>query len=224
MTTLPTTAAGPAAAPAAGPRRRGSIGARRNPASEAAILAAAEAILVEDGYAGFTIEAVARRAGAGKPTVYRWWPSKTALLLDVYARQKAGREGPDTGSLAGDLAEFLNELWRFWRETAAGRAFRSIVAEAQADPAALRDLDAFIAGRRAGIEAIFARGRARGEIPAEADVAALAELVAGFSWIRLLTGRIEADPATIAAVVRLVLAGATAGAAAAGPVAPVASP
>ena len=63
---------------------RRSIGARRNPESAEAILEAAEAVLLESGYAGFSIEAVARKARAGKPTIYRWWPSKAALLLDVY--------------------------------------------------------------------------------------------------------------------------------------------
>ena len=63
---------------------RRSIGARRNPASEEAILDAAEAVLRENGIAGFSIEAVARRARAGKPTIYRWWPHRTALMLDVY--------------------------------------------------------------------------------------------------------------------------------------------
>ena len=69
------------------PARRTSIGAQRNPDSEEAILAAAEAILIEEGFAAFSIEAVARRAKAGKPTIYRWWPSKAALLLDVYHRK-----------------------------------------------------------------------------------------------------------------------------------------
>ena len=72
---------------------RRSIGARRNPESADAILQAAEAILTERGTAGFSIEAVAKRARAGKPTIYRWWPSRTALLLDVYQRRK-GRAIP----------------------------------------------------------------------------------------------------------------------------------
>ena len=71
------------------PRR--SIGSARNPQSQEAILEAAEAIFADEGYAGFSIEAVARRAKAGKPTIYRWWPSKAHLLLDVYTRQKAPR-------------------------------------------------------------------------------------------------------------------------------------
>ena len=88
---------------------RRSIGARRNPASEEAILDAAEAVLRENGIAGFSIEAVARRARAGKPTIYRWWPHRTALMLDVYKRFKNAKAFPDTGSLRGDLVSFLGE-------------------------------------------------------------------------------------------------------------------
>ena len=67
---------------------RRSIGAQRNPESEKAILAAARELLAEEGLAGFSIEAVARRAHAGKPTIYRWWPDRTRLLLAVYAEFK----------------------------------------------------------------------------------------------------------------------------------------
>ena len=94
----------------ADPARR-SIGARRNPDSADAILKAAETVLVEAGYAGFSIEAVARRARAGKPTIYRWWPSKAALLLEGHQRQKRV-DVPDTGRLEDDLVGFLEEPLR----------------------------------------------------------------------------------------------------------------
>src|SRR5690606_32397457 len=113
--------------------RRASIGARRNPESAEAILAAAEAILRERGLAGFSIEAVARRARAGKPTIYRWWPNKTALLLGIYERQKTGVGSVDTGNLVDDCVEFLERLFAYWRDTGAGQVFRSIFAEAQSD-------------------------------------------------------------------------------------------
>ena len=113
-------------------RARKSIGARRNPESAGAILDAAEAVLREAGYSGFSIEAVARRARAGKPTIYRWWPSKAALLIDVYQRQKRV-EVPDTGRLEEDLVGFLKNLFAHWRDTSSGNVFRSLIAEAQSD-------------------------------------------------------------------------------------------
>src|SRR3954469_6843902 len=111
---------------------RKSIGAQRNPASEAAILTAARELLDKEGYAGFSIEAVARRARAGKPTIYRWWPSKAALLLEVYQRQKRV-DIPDSGSLEEDLVGFLKNLFAHWRDTPSGSVYRSLIAEAQSD-------------------------------------------------------------------------------------------
>ena len=119
--------------------KRTSIGAQRNPASEEAILAAAGAILSEGGLAAFSIEAVARRAKAGKPTIYRWWPSKAALLLDIYHRQKGETFYADTGNTRKDLIAFLETLLGFWQKSG-GEVFRSIIAEAQSDPAALEAL------------------------------------------------------------------------------------
>src|SRR5688572_28095634 len=111
---------------------RRSIGAARNPQSEEAILDAAAAILAEAGYARFSIEAVARRAKAGKPTIYRWWPSKAHLLIDVYKRLKNVLPDPDTGSVHGDIVMFLDNLTAFWSGSA-GDVFRSLLAEAQVD-------------------------------------------------------------------------------------------
>ncbi|MGL4291261.1 MAG: TetR/AcrR family transcriptional regulator [Phreatobacter sp.] len=178
--------------------RRASVGARRNPDSEAAVLAAARALLIERGYAGFSIDEVARRAGAGKPTIYRWWPTKADLFIDVYAEDKtASIAGPDTGSLAGDLTAFTRALWTFWRDSPSGRAFRALVAEAQASEAALDALrNKFLPERLDHPRHIFARSAERGEIAA-ADVEILLTLYVGFNWFQLLTGRIDDDAAAI---------------------------
>lgn len=187
--------------------RRGSIGARRNPASQQAILDAAEAILSEEGLAGFSIEAVARRARAGKPTVYRWWPSKAALLLDVYQGFKNARAFPDTGNFEDDLRGFLtNQLIGFWSEGICGTVFRSVIAEAQSDPQAAEALFAYERGRREFAEVLVERAKERGEIDPDAEGAVIIELLAGFAWHRLLTGRLEGAEADIEKVIATLLA------------------
>ncbi|RWE41718.1 MAG: TetR/AcrR family transcriptional regulator, partial [Mesorhizobium sp.] len=160
---------------------RRSIGARRNPDSADAILEAAEAVLVEAGYAGFSIEAVARRARAGKPTIYRWWPSKAALLLEVYKRQKRV-DVPDTGKLEEDLVGFLKNLFFHWRETSSGSVFRSLIAEAQSDETAAEALAGYASGRRAHTGQIIERAKARGEIASDIDPAVVADLLASYAW------------------------------------------
>src|SRR6218665_1442220 len=187
--------------------RRRSIGARRNPETEQAILAAAEAIVAEQGISGFSIEAVAKRARAGKPTIYKWWPGKTALLLDIYHRQKPASVHMNTGTVEGDVFAFLTGVFAHWGDTGAGQIFRFVIAEAQRDEAAAESLRAYAAERRIQSGEIFARGGARGELAADTDVGLCADLLAGFIWQRLLTGRIERDPQQLRLVARQMVRG-----------------
>ncbi|MFN7009525.1 MAG: TetR/AcrR family transcriptional regulator [Allorhizobium sp.] len=189
-----------------GDNRRTSIGSQRNPASEEAILRAAEEILLEGGLPAFSIEAVARRAKAGKPTIYRWWPSKAALLLDVYHRQKDGVPHPDTGDIRKDLSQFLAGLLSFWRD-GGGAIFRSIIAEAQSDPAALAALRAYAVSRCRQSGGILKRGQARGELRADIDPELLIELFSGFAWNRLLTSRLDVSQSQIDQIVSAVVDG-----------------
>ncbi|WP_371347412.1 TetR/AcrR family transcriptional regulator [Ancylobacter sp. IITR112] len=193
--------------PSAHPERRGSAGPRRSKAAAEAILEAAEAVLAEKGYAGFTIEQVARRAGAGKPTIYRWWSGKPALLIEIYARQPLDLSGIDTGSLEGDLVLALGRLIAFWRGTAAGEAFAALLVEAQADPAGLEMLRAFHAERSYPLADLFARAARRGELAEQFDTSAGLDLVSGYVWGRLLLRRLEDDPSSLAAVARLIARG-----------------
>jgi AcrR family transcriptional regulator len=187
--------------------RRRSIGARRNPETEQAILDAAEAIMAEEGIAGFSIEAVAKRARAGKPTIYKWWPGKTALLLDVYHRQKPASVHMDTGTVEGDVFAFLTGVFAHWGGTGAGQVFRFVIAEAQRDEAAAQSLAGYSAERRLQSGEIFRRGIARGELSADIDAGLCADMLAGFVWQRLLTGRIERDPTQLQQAARQMVRG-----------------
>jgi AcrR family transcriptional regulator len=186
---------------------RKSIGAKRSLESAEAILEAAEAVLIENGYSGFSIEAVARRARAGKPTIYRWWPSKTALLLEVYQRQKRDITYPDTGDIEEDLFIFARSLFAQWRETPAGNIFRSLVAEAQQDPAAAEALATYSAGRRAHTGKLIERAKARGEVAADVDPSQIADMVSSYAWVHLLTGRLDEDEATLRKAIRVIAHG-----------------
>ncbi|WP_256379648.1 TetR/AcrR family transcriptional regulator [Ancylobacter sp. FA202] len=187
--------------------RRSSAGPRRSKAAAEAILEAAEAVLAEAGYAGFTIEQVARRAGAGKPTIYRWWNGKPALLIEIYARQPLDLSGTNTGSLEGDLVAALGRLLAFWRDTPAGEAFTALLVEAQHDPAALEMLRAFVAERSFPLADMFNRAAGRGELAADFALAAGLDLVSGYVWARLLTRRLDDDADSLASAARLIARG-----------------
>lgn len=162
---------------------------------------------MEAGYAGFTIEQVARRAGAGKPTIYRWWSGKPALLLEIYARQRLDLSGTDTGSLEGDLVALLRRLFRFWGATPAGQAFTAILVEAQHDPAALQALRAFLAERTYPLAEPFDRAARRGELASDFDLATTLDLVSGYVWARLLTRRLDDDDPALPAAARTIARG-----------------
>ncbi|WP_280234371.1 TetR/AcrR family transcriptional regulator [Nocardia cyriacigeorgica] len=80
---------------------------RRSERSRQAILAATRELISEVGYAKVSIEAIAARAGVGKQTIYRWWPSKGAVIFDSFLALSEGSDTdialPDTGDLRADL-------------------------------------------------------------------------------------------------------------------------
>jgi AcrR family transcriptional regulator len=187
---------------------RRSIGAVRSPEAHASILAAATDILEESGYAGFTIEAVARRAGASKPTIYRWWKGKAALIMELYEQEReTALTVPDRGSLEREVTTRMRNLWRLWQRTPLGHALRSIIAEAQADPVALAQLrEDFLPKRRAWTYTLFHRAVARGELPAHADIESATTLIYSFNWYHLLTDQLE-NESVIATYVRMIING-----------------
>jgi len=187
---------------------RRSIGARRNPASQEAILDAAEDVLRDGGIAGFSIEAVARRARAGKPTIYRWWPNRTMLMLDVYKRFKNARSFPDTGSLRGDLTAFLdNQLVGFWKDSLCGIVYRAVIAEAQTDPGAAQALQDYQAERKTVAISLVERAKSRGEVPAETNGVLIIDLVVSYAWHQLLLGQLDDAAGQIETVVDTILCG-----------------
>lgn len=172
------------------PARRGSIGAKRNPDTETAILDAAERIIAAKGLPRLRMEAVAKEARAGKATLYKWWPTRGELLLAVYNRHKHRADYADLGSLDRDLTAVLDMIVSHWK-TPEGRLFRQIIAEAQFDPDVAKALEGFRRERAEGLRGLFDRALARGEIPAGSNRDLLAEIVMGFLWQRLLTDRLD---------------------------------
>ncbi|MDO1580582.1 TetR/AcrR family transcriptional regulator [Rhizobium oryzicola] len=171
--------------------RRTSIGAQRNLQSRDAILDAATAIITEAGLAGFSIEAVARRARAGKPTIYRWWPSKGALLLAIYELQKPDLRMPDTGKLEEDIFLFLKGLINHWRNSPAGAIYRSIVAEAQSNPDSALAIGNYMTDRYEWIGAILKHHQQRGDLADWIDTDIAGEQIASFAVARLIMDRLE---------------------------------
>ncbi|MEV6393784.1 TetR/AcrR family transcriptional regulator [Streptomyces sp. NPDC051907] len=112
---------------------------RRSERSRRAIYEAALALVGEIGYAKTTIEGIAARAGVGKQTIYRWWPSKAAVLLEAFldlAEQAAQGETeiPDTGDLAADLRLVLRATVDEMNSPAYDAPARALAAESVVSP------------------------------------------------------------------------------------------
>ena len=182
------------------PRKKSSparprTGNRRNPLLHQAIMDAANEVLAKEGPARFTIEAVAKLAGCGKPTIYRWWPSRPALLLEVYEQmvqhELVAGEGKD---LATDLANNLRQVWRVWRTESVGSMFRLIVSEMILDQEGARYLREVFFPRRQAFTAIaFQAAKDRGEIPPDTDIKFLMDVLYGYSLFRLITHQLDDD-------------------------------
>lgn len=163
---------------------------RRSRRSHEAVLASAEALLAERGYASITIDQIAARAGVGKATIYRWWPSKAAIFMEVYTLLAASAQhNVDTGSLALDLQKQVRGAFRLFRETVAGLALAGFVAEGQSNPEIATLLRESFANQRREINAaIIRRAISRGEV---GDVSAevVSEMITGALYYAVLIGR-----------------------------------
>ena len=168
---------------------------RRSASTHDAILSAAQRLIRRRGYNGVTIEAIAAAAGAGKQTIYRWWPSKAALYLELYAGLAAEQKLRfDTGSVAGDLRFFLRRLFRIYAATPARAILAGLIAETQSDRRVVNALVThLVRGRRHLIRDVLERGRKRGEIRDGADLDFAVDMISGAVWFRLLLGHAALD-------------------------------
>ncbi|WP_116247484.1 TetR/AcrR family transcriptional regulator [Nocardiopsis sp. FIRDI 009] len=162
--------------------RRAPDPQRRSERAHRAVLDAAAELVGEVGYAKLTMEAIAARARVGKQTIYRWWPSKAAVVLDVFERRTStpGTPLPDTGDLVEDLRAVLYATVDEFTDPGTDRVARAFTAEIQHDP----ELAEAVAERltRPNDEAFRERLRAArdvGQLAPDVDLDLALELVTG---------------------------------------------
>ncbi|WP_405067298.1 TetR/AcrR family transcriptional regulator [Kribbella sp. NBC_01510] len=143
--------------------------ASRGDGARQRVLAAALEVLDESGLAGFTMEAVARRAGASKATLYRRWPTTGALLIDAMDATFRPFPQPDTGRVTSDVAEILTAFVAMLEHTAFPRLLAAFIDAAERDPALSRLHTDLTNRRREPLLAVLKRGRERGELGADTD-------------------------------------------------------
>jgi AcrR family transcriptional regulator len=164
-------------------------GRRRSERSHKAIITATQDLLVERGYRKLTIEAVAARAGVGKQTIYRWWPSRAALVLEAYV---AGSDAvslppPDSGSTREDVRALIGWLAAVLAQPTGGRVVAGLVGDLQHDADLAEGFQRdVVPARRQAMLAALERGRERGEIGPDADLNLAVDTLHGAVFYRLL--------------------------------------
>ena len=185
---------------------------RRDPVARAAILSAAFQLCMENGYAKLSIEGIARRARVGKQTVYRWWPTLSAVLLEALqeaSRATASAAFPDTGDIRADLRSQLHALVALMNSRAMV-PYTSLIGAAQSDPQLSRALyEGIIRPRVADCQERIAKAQAAGQLRSGPDPLLIVELLYAPLYYRLLLRSAEITVDHVDAVIDLVFAGAT---------------
>jgi AcrR family transcriptional regulator len=161
-----------------------------------AITEAAFAELADAGYARMSMEAVARRAGAGKAALYRRWPSKQAMVTELIRDKVADALPltPATGALHTDLRELLATFRSQLANPLLARIGAGLLAEASHDGTLAEMLDTEVtAPRRAAARAILQGAIDRGELPAGMDLELGTDLLIAPLVFRMLVIRGRSD-------------------------------
>ncbi|MBO1333892.1 TetR/AcrR family transcriptional regulator [Streptomyces sp. VRA16 Mangrove soil] len=168
---------------------RAHTGRRRNEEARRAVLDAALRLLADADGAAVSVDAIAKEAGVGKQTLYRWWPSKGAVLLDALTeRAETDVPVPAAGALRDDLRAVVAATFAGAQRSPVAPALRTLVREAAHDPHLADLMREFTGARRAALREVLERGRERGELPRDSDIDLMVDQVYGVFWYRFLLG------------------------------------
>ncbi|BBA98032.1 putative TetR family transcriptional regulator [Actinacidiphila reveromycinica] len=184
-------------------------GRPRSEKRKAAILAAAGDLMMEGGLKAATMEAIAARAGVGKATVYKWWPSRGAVALEGFMLRAADSWTlPENAPAEESLRVIAVAAVRLFTRSPAGPLMRALAADAQSDPEIAQALrEQWLSPRRAVTAEVLREGMRRGELRADLDIPATIDLIFGPVYFRLLFGHEPLDEAFAERTVRQAMAG-----------------
>jgi len=185
-------------------------GRPRSETARKAVLAAAAELLLDHGLHAVSMDAVAERAGVSKATIYRWWPKKEILALDMLFTEWSAvtPQQFQSGLLRSDLVALL----RAWTRLASGRPYGRVVAallaEARTDPGFSAEYQRrMLEPRRDQARIIFAHAVARGELSGETKIEVAIDMLYGPLYHRLLHGHAPLDDQFVNDIVDMALRG-----------------
>ena len=179
-------------------------GRPRSAAVDAAIIAAARAVLVEEGSIGFTMAGVAARAGVSTATLYRRYQHREELIVAALT-DPADSGAPDTGSIRTDIETMMaSSVVKFRGEH--GQLVRAVSVDTCRDPVLAEVLRSrLMANKRAGLRRMFKQAVARGEIPEPADIDIVLDMLVAPLVYRVMMSGDPVTPRVGAELARLVL-------------------
>ncbi|MGY6501259.1 MAG: TetR/AcrR family transcriptional regulator [Acidimicrobiales bacterium] len=194
-----------------------SRGRPRDPERSRAILDAARALLHDGGWAALTVEAAASRAGVGRPTVYRRWPTKGHLVAEVLGAELSELGGPDeprglavpdTGSLRGDLLALMRAHVERLAVLEKHGVLPGLLAEMALDAElAERVQDEVLRPDRSRLTVIVDAAAERGDAPADLDIDLVMNLLGGSVVYQTFVLHREVDDRTLERLVDVVATG-----------------
>jgi AcrR family transcriptional regulator len=183
-------------------------GRPRSEESRQSILRSTIKLLQQHGFPELSIEAIAADANVGKTTVYRWWPTKAALVADAFSAS-ADKElsFPNTGSVYNDIRQQMGGLIRIFRSQR-GKIVAALLAGGQSDPELLEAYrDRFLWPRRRQAYQTLQRGVDRGELPRGCDFDLILDSLYGPILMRFLIRHVKLEEKFADEVCGLVLEG-----------------
>lgn len=158
----------------------------------AEVIAATQELLREGGLPAATVDAIGQRSGVSKATIYKHWPTRTAVAAKAFGRMMAeALPLPDTGTTRGDLTEQVRRVSAFYASDL-GAVFAQLVAACVDDPSgAAYFRKYFLDGRRAAITELWQRGIDRGDADTRVGIDDVIDILFGPLLFRRLTGHYE---------------------------------
>ena len=176
--------------------------------SKKAVLTATFQLLSETGLSGVTIDAVSRRSRVAKTTIYRHWPSRTALVLDACSKLKPKSEAADTGSLKDDVTVLAINLASRLRSARWATVLPSIIDAAERDPE-LADLHSRMhAEMTTAFRAVVERAQQRGDLSRGRRLTEVVAMILGPLFYRRWFAREPLDEGFVKRVVESAITGA----------------
>jgi AcrR family transcriptional regulator len=183
-------------------------GRPRDARADRAILDATLELVAAEGLDGFSVDAVAQKAGVSKATIYRRWTSKEQMVLDAFHEKVEPMTTPDTGSLRGDVEQLFDDICSGMHESEKAAALIiQVLAAARSKPELEATLQETLNVRRRPLRELLERAQARGEVSADLDLDIAMDLLTGPMFFRFLISGAAVDEPFLTCLRDVVLAG-----------------